>query len=285
MKRTWLVLVIVAVGVTGWVMAQPPSAEPPEPPVRLKKKKKTPPAGAEQPGPEKPPARPEDPKEPDRPTKPKREDEHLDNKDDLKLPEGEMIDEEEILQRVAKNARVSEERLASREVGEGTRQVQDDIVKDIDKLIERSKQNNQNDQNQQNQQNQKDQANQGGRGGSGGQGASGSSSSRQRRQARRQRRRGSSGTQTARRQGNQGRGQTARNDPPRGNGLGQTPGGNGAGGQERNPPDRGIDLWGHLPERERQLMNKEMEQKFMDKYDELTKQYYRIIAEKSRPKK
>ena len=32
-------------------------------------------------------------------------------------------------------------------------------------------------------------------------------------------------------------------------------------------------------------MNKEMEQKFMDKYDELTKQYYRIIAEKSRQRK
>ena len=32
-------------------------------------------------------------------------------------------------------------------------------------------------------------------------------------------------------------------------------------------------------------MNKEMEQKFMDKYEDLTRQYYRIIAEKSRPRK
>ena len=48
--------------------------------------------------------------------------------------------------------------------------------------------------------------------------------------------------------------------------------------------DKKFDLWGHLPEKERALMNKEMEQKFMEKYDELTKQYYRTIAEKSRKK-
>src|SRR5579863_7883873 len=122
MKRCWLMLVIVALGVTGWVMAQPPSLDQPEPPVRLKKKKKTPAVEVEPPGPEKPPVKPEDPKEPNKPKKPKLdEDEHLDNKDDLKLPEGEMVDEQEVLQRVAKNARVSEERLASCEVGEGTR--------------------------------------------------------------------------------------------------------------------------------------------------------------------
>ena len=50
-------------------------------------------------------------------------------------------------------------------------------------------------------------------------------------------------------------------------------------------PDRAFDRWGHLPAKERALMQKEMEQKFMDKYDDLTKQYYRIIAEKSRRKK
>ena len=49
-------------------------------------------------------------------------------------------------------------------------------------------------------------------------------------------------------------------------------------------PDKKFDLWGHLPEKERALMNKEMEQKFMEKYDDLTKQYYRTIAEKSRRK-
>ena len=31
-------------------------------------------------------------------------------------------------------------------------------------------------------------------------------------------------------------------------------------------------------------MNKEMEARFMEKYDELTKEYYRTIAKKSRSK-
>ena len=139
MKRSWLFLMIVAVGVTGWVMAEPPAAEPPEPPVRLKKKNKKPQPAAEQPGAEKPSAKPADPKEPEKPKKPEDEDDdHLDNKDNLKLPEGEMVDEEELLSSAWPRTRrqVSEERLAGREVGEGARQVQDDILKDIDSLIE-----------------------------------------------------------------------------------------------------------------------------------------------------
>ena len=288
MKRSWLFLIIVAVGVTARVMAEPPAADDPEPPVRLKKKNKKPQPAAEQPGAEKPPVKPVEPKEPEKPKKPDDDDDHLDNKDDLKLPEGEMVDEEELLQRVAKNARVSEERLAGRELGEGTRQVQDDILKDIDSLIKRSQQSNQN-QNQKQQNQDKDKQNQDKQAGSGGgQGGAGSSSAktrRQQRQARRQQRKsGSSSSRTAggqRQQKDQGK-QSARKGS-RGNG--QTPGGGGSGaGGKENPKDRDFDLWGHLPERERQLMNKEMEQKFMDKYDELTKAYYRIIAEKSRRK-
>ena len=46
--------------------------------------------------------------------------------------------------------------------------------------------------------------------------------------------------------------------------------------------DPRFDPWGHLSETERLKMHKFMDEKFMDKYDELTRQYYRTIAEKSR---
>jgi len=48
------------------------------------------------------------------------------------------MDEQEILQRVLKNSRTSEERLANKEVNDGTKQVQRDILSDLDKLIELS---------------------------------------------------------------------------------------------------------------------------------------------------
>ena len=261
MKRTILSLVILAVGIAGWVVAQPPAApDVPEPPVRLQKKKKPKP-GAEAPGPEAP-ARPDEPKKPKLD-----EDDRLDDKDDLNLPQGDRVNEEEILQRVAKNARAAEERLAGAELGEGTRQVQADILKDIDRLIARSNQDQQNDKN-----------NQGGQGSAG----AGGKSQGSRQQARRQRQqRRSSGRQTAGRQ--RGPGTAPRTQ---GSGSGQTPGGGGDSARGKpNLRDPAFDLWGHLPEKERARMNKEMEQKFMDKYDELTKQYYRTIARKSRPNK
>ena len=224
-------------------------------------------------------------KKPGDPPKPKLdEEERLDPKDDLKLPAGETRDEQEILERIARNARTSEDRLGNRELGEGTRDLQQEIIKDIDSLIERSKNQDQNNQqNQQNQQNQnqqnqdkKNQQNrQGASSGSSGPGGQRQSASQQRRQRR----------QSARQRGRQQGNDVARNTQPnQDQGTGTNPGGGGTstGGAKDKPTDRAFDLWGHLPEKERALMQKEMEQKFMDKYDDLTKQYYRIIAEKSR---
>src|SRR5206468_1028926 len=123
-------------------------------------------------------------------------------------------------------------------------------------------------------------------GSQGGAGASGGSGGRQGQQSvsqRRQRR------QSARRRdrGPQGRDVARNTQPNPSEGNGANPGGGGASGagNKEKPPDRAFDRWGHLPEKERALMQKEMEQKFMDKYEDLTKQYYRIIAEKSRRKK
>src|SRR5207245_8003829 len=85
------------------------------------------------------------------------EEDSLDPENDLKTPPGEKRDEKEILERVARNARLSEERITNRELGEGTRAVQQEILKDIDSLIERA--NNQDDQNDQNNQNNQDNQN------------------------------------------------------------------------------------------------------------------------------
>src|SRR5262245_14014319 len=89
-------------------------ADQPEPPIRLKKK--APPADAR----EKPPAeKPEQPKEKPPEEKGKMEDEPP-------APAEPEMNEQEILNRVSRNMRTAEERLANKELGEGTRQLQRD---------------------------------------------------------------------------------------------------------------------------------------------------------------
>ncbi len=276
MKRPSLIVLLAAVlALAGWTVAQPPAPEGQDPPVRLKRKKRPPqqepppkPDKAEQPDPV------EDPKKkPDDPPRPKLdEEERLDPKENPKPPAAEQRDEKEILERVARNARLSEKRITKRELGESTRTVQQEILKDIDSLIERTK--NQDDQDDQNNQNNQDKP--GDQGASGGrQGQQSVSQRRQRRQSAQRRDRGRQGRDVARNK-----------QPNQSEDNGTNPGGGSNGNaNKQKPPDRAFDQWGHLPEKERALMQKEMEQKFMEKYDDLTKQYYRIIAEKSRRKK
>jgi hypothetical protein len=256
----------LSIGLVGWSIAQPP-AEPEEPPVRLKKKKKTTPEK-----PESPPEKPEPLPEPKK--KPKLdEDADLDPRDDIRMPQGEEPEEDEIIRRIIRNTRLSEEKLANRETGEATRKLQDEVIRDIDRLLEQQKQNQQNPQDQKNDNP------------SGGMGQDQNQQrSAQEREERRKRR--MSGQQTAsRNQGGQQQGQGGAKSG-QGQGNGNTPGGGGTGAKgDPRDPEKKFDLWGHLPEKERALMNKEMEQRFMEKYDDLTKQYYRTIAEKSRPRK
>jgi hypothetical protein len=245
--------------------------------VRLKKKNK--PAAP----PEAKPEQPQPPAEPPKP-KPKFDDQaELDPRDDLKPQPAEEPERNEILERLAKNTRLSEEKLANRELGEGVRKLHEEAIEDLDRLIEQAKQDPPPSPDQQNQQND---PNGGGQqqpqGGGADQQPSGAQQrGQQRREARRQQRQGQQ--QASRGQGGRQQGQD-QPQPSLARG-GNEPGGGGTSATGKpQDVDKKFDLWGHLPEKERALMNKEMEQKFMDKYDDLTRQYYRTIAEKSRKK-
>jgi hypothetical protein len=270
-RRFAIGLLVVSVALAGLAFAQDVGEEPP---LRLKKK------GAAAEGPAKvEPEKPEPGKPPVGPVKPEPP------KEGPEPPEGgePEIDEQEVLNRIGKNMRTSEDRLANRELTDGTRQVQEDILKDIDLLLDQS----QNDQQNQNQ-NQQASSNPSG-GGSQSKSRLRGGSRQQRQQAGR---RGSRGQQQAGR----GQGQGAQGEQQANRGQGQKPGeaqgqgGNmgGGGGRSEGEINKLMDLykdvWGHLPETQRAEMTAYSREKFMDKYNELIKQYYSSIAEKSRKK-
>jgi len=164
------------------------------------------------------------------------------------------------LARAAKNMRASEERLGKKDPGEGTRQIQRDILDDLDSLIKQT-------QRQQQQQQQQQQSNP-------------SAKSRGPREQRQPQGTGKMrGQQTARRQ-QPGQGKTTQQ-------AGRQPG---QGGPDGGKPGSGKiadvykDVWGHLPETLRQEMDQYSREQFMAKYNELLKQYYATIAEKGRRK-
>src|SRR5439155_16207667 len=102
--------------------------EKPEPPVRLKKKNRP----ANEDAGKAPAAEEKKPeaKEPAKAGEPKKEAEPE--------PQDPEQDEKETLERLSRNLRTAEERLANKEVDDATRQVQRDILKDLDALIELS---------------------------------------------------------------------------------------------------------------------------------------------------
>jgi len=113
---------VLAVALSGFCLAandEKPDAD--DPPPVLKKKK----------------PKPEDPGDKDKKPEPKKLDpKDVDPKDEPKDPE---VDPKAVLERINKNIRESEERLRTRDTGDGTRQVQKDIVKDLESLIDRTK--------------------------------------------------------------------------------------------------------------------------------------------------
>src|SRR5262245_28876541 len=127
MTRRWLPFsLLVLVGLV--VRADDPKPEGDDPPVRLKKKNKPP---VEQPKDEK-----KDEKKDDKLKDEKKDDK---DKDDMPKPEpgpGAREDEKEVLERIARNMKAVEDRLVNKELNEGTKQLQDDIIKDIDSLIQ-----------------------------------------------------------------------------------------------------------------------------------------------------
>jgi hypothetical protein len=250
-----------------------------EPP-RLKKKVKPTDDGAAKKDEPKPKAEPKPDDKPRLPEKPKVEDEP-----DKTPPEPE-IDEQEVLNRLAKDLRAAEERLGSKDLSEGTKQVQRDILKGLEDLIKASQNSSQPDQQdpsggagqQQQQQQQKQQQ------------AKGSTEKRnnqtkgRNQRAERQARRNQRRQQMAGK--NQQQGSQQEQNEQQQEQAGNNPGG-GAKGQE-NDPNRNADLfkdiWGHLPYSMRAEMNAYGREKFMTKYEDLIKRYYDRAARESRRK-
>jgi hypothetical protein len=215
-----------------------PPQEPMDPPVRLKKKEK--------------PEMPQDRTKSAEPSKPKES-----QPADSTVLEKDTAD---ILARISKNMRVSEDRLAAKDAGEGTRYIQRDIIKDLDSLIEKTKRQQQQQQQQQQQ--------------------SSSSSSTERNN----RRQPDSRNPNQQKQGSLTRkpnGADTQNDA-----MANQPGMGGKGQKEglNRIADLYKDIWGHLPETLRQEMDQYSHEKFMDKYSEMLKQYYSTIAEKGHRK-
>jgi hypothetical protein len=161
--------------------------------------------------------------------------------------------DQDILSRLAKSFRAAEERLAKSDAGEGTQQVQRDIMKDLQELMRQAGAKDQQEQRE------------GGR----------SAGSRQ--QPSRQMRANKSGAQ-----GSQaGREQSRAEQALKSKGIGE--------GESQNNKRERIaelykDVWGHLPATLRQGIEQYSQEQFMPKYEELLKQYYTTIAEKGRRK-
>jgi hypothetical protein len=277
MRRVAVGLLAVALAVAGLAVAQEPGDEPP---LRLKKKDR--PAAADKAKEEVPkgdPARPPEPpeKKPDAPKEQPKD--GADEPPDAGAPP--EMDEQEVLGRVNKNMRAAEDRLANRELNDGTRQLQDDILKDLDALINQV-QNGGQGQDQNDQQAQQNDNQQGGK----------QQARRNRSQGQGQPRPGIGGRrgnrrQAARRPGGQkqGSGGQAQSNQKAQNGNSLQGGGGGqSGGAPNKLAEIYKDRWGELPETMREAMNAYQKEHFMLRYDDLIKQYYTTVAEKNRRK-
>jgi hypothetical protein len=170
----------------------------------------------------------------------------------------EPLTDRRIMERLAKNLRSVEERLGKNDPGAGTQQIQRDIVKDLEELMAQAKRQGSSEQSQASQ--------------------SGASMSKGQR---------SSETRTIRNEQGAGRGEQAASRQSMHPGQSQA---------ATAPPEKKStskdqmskiadlykDVWGHLPETLRQEMDQYSREQFMDKYQELLKQYYATIAEKSK---
>ena len=299
-QRLRFILLVAGLLVAGLSFAQEPPAQPDDPPVRLKKKHK---ADADKPPADKPdPAKP--PMKEEKKAPPKKED----GKEEPAQTQPQE-DEAEVLNRVAKNVRMAEEKIANKELGDNTRQLQEDILKDLDSLIQAAENPPQggggggDDNNKQDQPN--DPKSNMGKSGSMGQqsgGKQGSSAGPGNRSQRAQRRhQQGNGTQQANKGGQPKNGS---GQPMPGMGMGEgnqggkqqatakTGGNNGGGGamndkkkDDPNNADLYKEAWGHLPAALRaEMMAYSNDKQFMAKYDELIKRYYRSIAEEGRNK-
>jgi hypothetical protein len=247
--------------------AEPPKDGPDDPP-RLQKKHKPPQ--------DQPSAKPDKPK--DDPDKPKKDDEQKDQPD-AGAGDPEM-NEQETLNRIDRNLKSVQDRLANKDLGDGTRLMQRDILKDFDTLIEQQKNQNQ-------QQSSADQSSSSSASSSKSKNSSGSKSS--------SKSQGRKGRQTAKNSsGSGGQNQKPGSDPQPGpgdrpkestakNGNGNQGGG---GGTSEQRPDLDKlaeiykDVWGQLPEKIRAEMNEYSREELMERYPDLVKQFRVTISKK-----
>lgn len=200
-------------------------------------------------------------------------------------------DPQEILARVKKNMTASEERLEKKDVGDKTRAIQKDILRDLDALINRAEESQSS----------------GGKskpslGGKSGQ--SGSQSQAQKKPGgSKQSGSNSSQSTAANSEGKepggkkQGEGKKdGEGNQPNGKKEGtgdsqQAKGGKGEGSGGGNAPEKKEtntvadlfkDVWGHLPAAKRMEMDAYSRERFMARYEDILREYYRTIAERNR---
>lgn len=226
----------------------------------------------------------------------KKEPEKSKDKDKAKQPkeqppeDGPDEDPAKIIERIKKNLAGTDERLEKKDPGSETNKLQDKIVKDLDELIKQ-----QQDQQNQGASGQASKSQQKSSSQSGSSGSSGSSSSRQK---------SSSGQKSASGQkekqpkgGSEQKPSSSKNDSKSGESsarLGQDPkdksGKSGGRGGDKNENNKNTvadlfkDIWGHLPQTKRLEMDAYSRERFMPRYEELLRQYYRTIAEQGRRK-
>lgn len=244
------VVCLLALSLSGLAFcADDPKDAPDEPPVLLKKKKK--PAPAPDPKPKE--------GEPKEKVKPR----EGDPKDEPKEGAEPAADPKEVLERINKNIRESEERLRKKDPGGTTQRVQRDIVKDLDSLIKKAQEPPPP---------------------SSSSSSSSSTSKKDGSESQSQQTAGSSRTKRGDRQKRDGDKNKVDNQAKQGD-SNKNILGNG------NPKDGPIkkadsqkDIWGHLPEAARLEMDAYSREQFSAKYAELLKQYYQTLAEKGRRK-
>jgi hypothetical protein len=209
---------------------------------------------------------------------------------------GAQEDPQKIIERLKKNFNDTEGRLDGNDPGEQTRKLQEQIIEDLDKLLQQSQNNSG-----------------GGGGGGGASSSSGGGSSSSRGNQGKSGSSGNSGGAANNQPGNQGgggskndqkkngganngKGDQAKNDPKDGKGGGGgndkkdqkngQGGGNGKNDTTAKKPPTVEDLyknpWGSLPQKKRQEMDAYGRDRFLQKYEQLLREYYRTIAEQDK---
>ncbi|MBM4069476.1 MAG: hypothetical protein FJ271_11080 [Planctomycetes bacterium] len=237
----------------------------------------------------------------DKEPEPKRE---LPKIDDLPSDEPEGENPAKIVERIRKNLSTTDERLDKKDPGDETRKLQDKIVKDLDELIKQKQ--NQDDKNQSSSSSSSSGSSKSSSSKSSGSKSSKSSSSKSASGNKddKQPKGGNgekpepmgSGKQPKNPMGGQGTAGKGK-DPKQQTGNGKDNSGknakndgNGGKGGDGNDKKKSTvadlypDIWGHLPQTKRLEMDAYSRERFMPRYEELLRQYYRTIAEQTRRK-